>query len=370
MALQKTWAGGASGDANNYANAQNWQAISIRNSTYRWTASGSGTNEFYLELAAGGDPGLTEPSRVLASGSAMTAGTVGSLTAGQWDWGDNDTLGFSTIYVRLSDGADPDSKALDYLALQQIPVAGDHVTLPSTSTYAITTGLDQSDVTLGSFTAKGFPAAVGTSTAFLRLKTAAFTWNGTAQSYIDLIDSAIAPLIYGTAQVAQNASLPGLLLIGSAMTTLAVESGTVGVAWRSGETATLTNARAVGRQAAIWLGSGVTLTNAKTLLGRIVQFCACTKVEVENGQWQSEGSGTVGTLEVNGGNAISNSTGTVTAANLNGGFTDATQSALARTYTAVKLNPGAEFAYDPDILTVTGWTAPDRPVKLKASAAA
>lgn len=90
------------------------KAFSIRNGTYRWTASGSGTNEFYLELTAGGDPGLDgDPGHVIAENVVLAAGTVGSLSAGQWDFGDNDTLGFNTIYVRLADGADPDSKAAD-----------------------------------------------------------------------------------------------------------------------------------------------------------------------------------------------------------------------------------------------------------------
>lgn len=89
--------------------------ISIRNASYQWTASGSGTNEFYLEAAGGGDPGLSEPADLYQNGTIMAAGTVGSLSASEWDYGDNDTLGFSTIYVRLSDGADPDSKAADYV---------------------------------------------------------------------------------------------------------------------------------------------------------------------------------------------------------------------------------------------------------------
>ena len=88
---------------------------SIRNATYKWTVSGSGTGEYYLDLAAGGDPGLTEPAGVYENGSLLTAGTVGSLSASEWDWGDNDTLGFNTIYVRLADDADPDSKAADYV---------------------------------------------------------------------------------------------------------------------------------------------------------------------------------------------------------------------------------------------------------------
>jgi hypothetical protein len=86
-------------------------ATSLRNTAWRWVASGSGTNEYYLELAAGGNPGFSEPATVYDFTTSLTNGTLGALTAGQWDYGDNDTLGFSTIYVRLSDGADPDSRS-------------------------------------------------------------------------------------------------------------------------------------------------------------------------------------------------------------------------------------------------------------------
>lgn len=92
--------------------------FSLRNSSYIWTLSGSGTNEYYLRTAAGGDPGLTEPQGVLeggAAGALMIEATGGSLAASQWDWDDNDSLGYSTLYVRLSDGTDPDFKATDYV---------------------------------------------------------------------------------------------------------------------------------------------------------------------------------------------------------------------------------------------------------------
>jgi len=89
--------------------------LSIANSTYQWTASGSGTNEFYLEISGGGDPSVDEPATVYENASEMTEGTMGSLSAGEWDWGDNDTLGYDTVYVRLTDSADPDSKADGYV---------------------------------------------------------------------------------------------------------------------------------------------------------------------------------------------------------------------------------------------------------------
>lgn len=78
---------------------------------YKWSASGSGTNEYYCELTAGGNPNLTSPSEVRIDGSAATEGTAGSLNAGEWDWGDNDSLGYSTVYVRLTGGGDPDSES-------------------------------------------------------------------------------------------------------------------------------------------------------------------------------------------------------------------------------------------------------------------
>jgi hypothetical protein len=78
-----------------------------------WTASGSGTDEFYYNQTIS----QIEPNAVLINGvvTAKAANALGSLAAGEWSWGDNDTLGTKTIYVRLSDGADPDSKSADHI---------------------------------------------------------------------------------------------------------------------------------------------------------------------------------------------------------------------------------------------------------------
>lgn len=85
----------------------------LRSSVYRWTLTGSGTNEYACELAAGGNPSLTQPGTLLINGSEATAGTAGSLSAGQWAWGTYS--GFSTVIVRLSDGTDPDTKGWGYI---------------------------------------------------------------------------------------------------------------------------------------------------------------------------------------------------------------------------------------------------------------
>ena len=86
-----------------------------------WTQSGSGTAEYYYNV---GDVS-SEPLGVFANGRVLTKGTLGSLAQGEWAWGDNDSIGSSTIYVRLTDDSDPDSKAAGYVEciLASEPVA-------------------------------------------------------------------------------------------------------------------------------------------------------------------------------------------------------------------------------------------------------
>ena len=94
---------------------------------YQWNASGT-ANEYYLSKYGGGDPGLSEPTIVLEPDAdepgliTLAAGTAGSLTAGQWDWGDNDTLGYNTIYVRLTGDTDPRTLDKGQLAASDVTV--------------------------------------------------------------------------------------------------------------------------------------------------------------------------------------------------------------------------------------------------------
>lgn len=90
--------------------------LSLVNSNFRWVASGSGTSEYYLQRASGSlDPQVPKLEVLNENSSPMTEGTIGSLSAGEFDYGDNDGLGYSTVYVRLADSTDPDSKADDWL---------------------------------------------------------------------------------------------------------------------------------------------------------------------------------------------------------------------------------------------------------------
>ncbi len=77
-----------------------------------WTLSASGTNEYYYNQT---DVPI-EPLNVQESGADLTPGTIGTLAAGEWGWGDNDALGADTIYVRLnSTTPDPDGNPADFV---------------------------------------------------------------------------------------------------------------------------------------------------------------------------------------------------------------------------------------------------------------
>lgn len=88
---------------------------SLRNGDYQWSLSLSGNNEYYVESAGGGDPDIEYPGYVYENGTKIPEGTLEVLNPGEWAWGDSEGLGYDTLYVRLSDDADPDTKAEDYI---------------------------------------------------------------------------------------------------------------------------------------------------------------------------------------------------------------------------------------------------------------
>ena len=63
------------------------------------------------------DPSITaQPGYITMDGIVLTEGTVGSLSDHGWDYDDNDTLGFNTVYIRDETG-DPDVTGVEIRAI-------------------------------------------------------------------------------------------------------------------------------------------------------------------------------------------------------------------------------------------------------------
>lgn len=176
--------------SSDFDSAANWNKLSLVNSTYAWTVSASGTNEYYVRLSGGTDPSLSEPPNVYEGGAAMTAGTVGALAVGEWDYADNDTLGYSTIYVRLSASAtavDPDDNPSDYVTYGKLPVANDDLGFLFSGTMS---GSDQSSIEYDDIEVYSTcTGAAGTQDDYLKLDQGtanSVVFAGTGAWYLDM----------------------------------------------------------------------------------------------------------------------------------------------------------------------------------------
>uniref|UniRef100_A0A6H1ZT48 Uncharacterized protein n=1 Tax=viral metagenome TaxID=1070528 RepID=A0A6H1ZT48_9ZZZZ len=84
---------------------------------YKWTIGSAGTNEYYLQTAAGGDPSISvAPDALTIDNELMTEGTIGSLEDHQWAFGDNNGLGYNSVYIK-DDSGDPDTTGVTVRSL-------------------------------------------------------------------------------------------------------------------------------------------------------------------------------------------------------------------------------------------------------------
>lgn len=73
--------------------------------SWKWTSSPAEANTYYIELTAGGNPSISNPQRLFyETRVSLTKGTLGSLADQEWAYGDQDTLGFNTVYLRNDAG--------------------------------------------------------------------------------------------------------------------------------------------------------------------------------------------------------------------------------------------------------------------------
>lgn len=350
------------GTTGNLTLVTNWRQINVRTAAYVWTASGSGTNEYYLRAAGPANPGfVAQPSAVYINGSSATEGTVGSLTAGQWDYGDNDTLGYSTIYVRLSDGTDPDSKAAGYVQFNQLPQNGEDVTIPAASG-AISSNADGlASKTIRRWIVEKSTAnrAHGAATAPIRIDPDVFVFDGGGQTsaYYDLTTAAIPIEIRGTASVA--ADLFGLYLSGTAVTVADLQGGSVGLGVLPSQPFTCTTAvRIRGSSVRCEIGVDSVVPLLESSSGVTVHSNSIANIEVDGGQVTSRLAAAVsGAVTVGAGTWYEKSTGTKTSVVQNGGTIDVSQSGGSVTWSAFTPTAGT-LRDDVDRLTISSVTRP------------
>ena len=87
---------------------------------YEWKASPAKAGEYYFQKIGDADPGILQPKMLYENGNEMPVGTLGSLSSGQWAWGNHDSLTFNTIYVKVDTGVDPDTKANGWLQMPYV----------------------------------------------------------------------------------------------------------------------------------------------------------------------------------------------------------------------------------------------------------
>lgn len=241
-----------------------------------------------------------------------------------------------------------------------VPVAGDDVVI---SSGAISSNLNQSSVALNSFTVSASnTSTIGSQGARLQISTSSFTFSGGGKSYFDLGASAITPRIVRTG--GSSAGQAAVDLIGSAMTGLRVDSGSVDIAMKHGETATVATVQNIN--GAVRIGSGVTLTTYQQTAGSGEINCAATTVTANGGTLNIFGSGAITTLNNNGANIVASSTGTITTLNNNAGSTDFSQSQTARTVTTPTIG-GGSIKVDPNVMTFTNKLALGKLLTVTAS---
>jgi len=273
----------------------------------------------------------------------MTAGTAGSLAAGEWDWADNDTLGFSTVYVRLTTGAaDPDARGEGSLTFTDSPNANDNVYFRGSASIngGDFSGTELDDVIF----MPGFSGTVGDVTSPLVLDMAdsdRFESSATGRVYISIGNAAVSPVINRSAASTNGES--GFNLVDcTALNDLFINGGSVGL-----------------------LGSTVDdvyVRTGGTLSGDVDSACTAD-IHNDGGtvDWrgtgvdliQSEGTATVsGTdawalVEVYGGVVFYNSSGTLTQATaVTDGEIDFTNSSIGQTVTNAKVEGRGKITYN------------------------
>lgn len=265
-----------------------------------------------------------------------------------------------------------------------VPATGDTVIIEN-SAVSITTGLDQSAVTLARLEiAQTFTGQIGTSSAYLRIgatilnignSAAPAPPSGSNRIKIDLGAAASTVTINDSAASSADTNVPPILLLANhSSTTVTVNKGRVGIAaGNAGETSTVGTVTANynlsrSSDAEVVLGPGVTVTTVNAIGGTLLLQSSCTTLNVNGGSVTTRGTGAITTVNANSGKARLDSTGTIATLNAAGAEVDFLRSAAARTVTTLNFTAG-RVDIDASVLTITNRISPAGRLSIRAEAA-
>lgn len=287
------------------------------------------------------------------------------------------------IWVGTDTGNEGDWSVAANWSPVNVPINGDDVYLEDSS-QAVSAGFAQSAVTLATLNiAQSMTGAIGDATTHLAIgatilrigyNNGAGSPAGSALIKINL-GSVISAVEILNSGVSGDSTKAAIRILGThASNTISVRKGSVAIANETGEVSTflVINSNYVSSKTSdvkLFIGSGVTLGTIKISGGDIKMWCAVvTLATIEAGKLLTEGSGAIESLEVDGGEATLNSVGTIALMTVEG-IADFTKSTGTRVVTALQLNPGGTLKRDPDNVTITTMTPPNKPTILSASAA-
>jgi hypothetical protein len=283
---------------------------------------------------------------------------------------------YSQATTKIWVGADGNWATAASWSPSGVPATGDDVYLEN-STASVTGGFVQTAKYLASLNiAQSFTGYVGDDVNYLTVGAVKTTIgyntgpgapSGSQRINLNLDINTGSVTVYNTG-TPYTSTVPSVLIKEvNALATLEVKGGYVGVAFKTGESSTLSSVTVSGNSY-VSIGSGTTLTTFKQTGGTNTLLCAATTVTSEGGTLTTDGTGAITAMTVDGGTIISNSSGTITTATAKTlGTLDLIQSTKARTITTPKLESGGTLKYDPDVITLTNKVASDDPVSLKAS---
>lgn len=194
-----------------------------------------------------------------------------------------------------------------------VPTNSDDVYFDATGTASVTTGLDQSTITLTSLTiAANYTGQIGTSSAYLQIS--ATTVNigvpslssvqatGSTRIKLDTGTNAATVTVQSTASTSADTGLEPVRIIGAhASNALYVTSGRVGLGTTSpGEAATFPVV-GITSGATVTSGTGCTLATATNNGGTLTIQSAITTLNALGGTTTTKGTGLIGTLSALGG---------------------------------------------------------------------